>query len=124
MMTSMAQLALAQAGVSGVEVAEALMLMGVGMLVVFAALLLLLAAIWTLDRVAGEQRPAKPAAAEAPLRTAAASTQTGQLASDDPRLVAVLAAAATAHLQRQVRVTHVRRIEHPQRGGPAPAGRT
>ena len=105
---------LAQSIVFVEDLVPALMLMVVGMLVVFAALLLLLAAIWSLDRIAGERKPVKTAATEAVATEAAAPTDA--LATDDPRLIAILTAAATATLKRSVHVTHVKQIHHPDHG--------
>jgi len=76
------------------KLADALILMLVGMSVVFTALILLWAVIVAVDRLTGA--PAEPTRAE----EAAPSEQ--------PHLIAVLAAAATAALGRPARVQRVR----------------
>lgn len=87
---------------SGENLVDGLMLMAVGMLVVFAALVLLLIAIVVINRV-GERVAAPKAPAPGGL---------------SPQTVAVLTAAATAALKRPVRVTEARRLGDDRPGEP------
>ncbi|MFW6059623.1 MAG: OadG family transporter subunit [Phycisphaeraceae bacterium] len=85
------------------DLSGALLLMVVGMLVVFAALVLLLLAIVLINWLGGaEAQPAEADTSLAPARRA------GEL---DPQMLAVLTAAATVALQRPARVTGARRLE-------------
>jgi sodium pump decarboxylase gamma subunit len=94
-------------GTMGDRIVEALVLMGVGMLVVFSALMLLWLAIFVIDRLAERLQPA-PAAKPAPAPpTTSAPRPTPQRQTHDPQLLAVLAAAATTALGKRVRLRQV-----------------
>lgn len=81
---------------------EAVMLMGVGMLVVFTALVLLLLAIVLINRFGGEAPTDQAASSDT------SATRTDEL---NPQTLAVLAAAATVALQRPARILSARRVD-------------
>jgi sodium pump decarboxylase gamma subunit len=85
--------------------AEALTLMGVGMAVVFTALLLLWLVIAIVDRATHrtEQTKTKTDGGVA----ASGSPSDASPSTDDPQLIAVLTAAATAALGQRVRLRRV-----------------
>ena len=97
------------------ELNDGLVLMVVGMLVVFAGLSVLMFVIAVMNKLS-EEKPAELAQAPGPRRTAAPAAPAASPAAVetpgpeatppglDPKLVAVLTAAAAAALQRPVRV--------------------
>jgi sodium pump decarboxylase gamma subunit len=85
------------------RIAQSLTLMGVGMAVVFTALMLLWLAILIMDRLTDRAVPAEqPPQPKAPVSEA--SPPSGQ---HDPQLLAVLTAAATAAMGQRVKLRRV-----------------
>ena len=91
---------------------------GVGMLVVFSGLVILIACIYAMTAVTGRQKkaaPQKEARAVAPAEAPAA--QQAEETGDDPRLAAVIAAAVAAVWQGEGResgfvVRRIRRVQN------------
>ena len=104
---------LAQQGF-GDMIGSGLALMVVGMLVVFAGLLLLWGVVTTLNHLLAEK-------ARLRMPDSATEATAAEEIEQNARLVAVLAAAATAALQRPARVRRVRFISH--QGGADPWSR-
>jgi sodium pump decarboxylase gamma subunit len=102
-------------GTMTARVNEALTLMAVGMLVVFGALILLWIAIFLIDRLSERLTPTpQPAQAPKPAPTPPSQPKATPepSAGQDPKLIAVLTAAATAALGQRVRLRRVHFLGH------------
>jgi len=81
------------------SIGDGLALMVVGMFVVFLSLTILLGVIVTISRLTAEKPAPKAAAQPAPV------IEGGEV--DDPALIAVIAAAATAAMNKPIRIQRV-----------------
>lgn len=101
------------------KLTDAVTLMIVGMAVVFGSLAILLGVVVLINRLLHQTTPApapapgssSPAPGSSKPAPAPGHSTRGSVAGEDGRLVAVLAAAATAALGRPVRVTDVQSAE-------------
>jgi Na+-transporting methylmalonyl-CoA/oxaloacetate decarboxylase gamma subunit len=105
-----------------VDVLQALTLMVVGMLVVFTGLVVLQWTIELINRLLPHHAPpapAQPVTAVQPEPILAIETATGGSLEMDPQLIAILAAAAIAVVQRPVQIQRVQFLERTAEGGAA-----
>ena len=106
------------------DVADALVLMVVGMLAVFCALMLLLGVVILINRLwKVEEAPVLPKAEPKAAKPLPKKAVQQSMDGVSPELIAVLTAAATAALQQSVRISRVRFVGQRQNAIWAQLGR-